>query len=93
MTDVGISELTTTNLLNLFPNPSNGNFTAEFDQRGMKATMEVFNVTGQIVYAQQLPENGISKTDFSLDTDNGIYLLRITLGDGTTFSQRMVIEQ
>ena len=93
MTDVGFAELSNSGFVNLFPNPNNGNFTAEFDQRGMSAVMEIFTVTGEKIYSSELPSNGISKNDFALGADNGIYLLRITLKDGTTLTQRLVIDK
>jgi uncharacterized delta-60 repeat protein len=92
MVDVGIPELTATNLINLFPNPSNGKFTAEFDQKGLGATIEIFNISGQKIYAEEISPNGISIHELNITSDAGIYFVRITLEDGASFSRRMIIE-
>ena len=93
MADVGMPELSTSNLINLFPNPNNGKFTTEFDQKGMRATIEIYNVTGEKIFVQEIPSNGISTTDFELISDSGIYFVIITLEDGSSFSRRMVIDK
>lgn len=93
MVDVGIPELSSSNRINLFPNPNNGKFSVQFDQRGMKATIEIYNVAGQIVFKKEIPSNGISSTDFDMQSDSGIYFVLVTLEDGTTFSRRMVIDK
>ncbi|MCX6311619.1 MAG: T9SS type A sorting domain-containing protein [Bacteroidetes bacterium] len=93
MVDVGMNELSSSNLINLFPNPNNGIFTAEFDQKGMSATIEIYNVAGQKVFAKEIASNGISTTTFELLSDSGIYFVMITLEDGSTFSRRMVIDK
>jgi hypothetical protein len=93
MVDVSVRELLANNAVLLYPNPNNGNFTAQFDQKGLGGEMEVYNVNGQKVYAQQLPSNGITSIDLQLVADAGIYFLRITLEDATVLTQRMIIEK
>jgi uncharacterized delta-60 repeat protein len=93
MVDVSVRELLANNAILLYPNPNNGNFTAQFDQKGLSGEMEVYNVNGQKVYAQQLSSNGITSIDLQLVADAGIYFLRITLEDATVLTQRMIIEK
>jgi uncharacterized delta-60 repeat protein len=93
MVDVSVRELLANNAVLLYPNPNNGNFTAQFDQKGLSGEMEVYNVNGQKVYDQQLSSNGITSVDLQLIADAGIYFLRITLEDGTVMTQRMIIEK
>jgi uncharacterized delta-60 repeat protein len=92
MIDVSIRELTAANPVNLYPNPSNGNFTAQFDQQGLRGILEVYNVNGQIVYSQNLSSNGIVTMELHLPVEAGIYLLRVTLENGSMLTQRMIIE-
>ncbi|MDQ3111945.1 MAG: SBBP repeat-containing protein [Bacteroidota bacterium] len=92
MMDVSIRELSATNPVNLYPNPNNGNFSVQLDQKGMSGLMEIYNVNGQKVYAQQLSSNGIVTIDFNLEAEAGIYFLRVVLEDGSVLAQRMIIE-
>ncbi len=93
MNDVSVRELSSSNPLNLYPNPNNGDFTAQFNQLGQSAELEIYNVTAEKVFAKHLSTNGISANDFSLNVDSGIYFLRVTLEDGSVLTQRFVIEK
>jgi hypothetical protein len=92
MNDVSVRELQAFNPVLIYPDPNNGNFTAHFDQKGLKAEMEVYDVNGKKVYEQHLASNGVVTKQINLSADPGIYFLRILLSDGTTFTQRMIIE-
>ncbi|CAN5871061.1 hypothetical protein BH11BAC7_BH11BAC7_14090 [soil metagenome] len=92
MMDVSVTELTAENPVVLYPNPNNGNFTVQFDQKGLISLMEIYNVNGQKIYAQQFSSNGITSAEFNLIAEAGIYFLHITREDGTVLTQRMIIE-
>lgn len=92
MIDVSIRELTAANPVTIYPNPSNGNFTVQFDQQGLRGMLEVYNVNGQNVYSQNLSSNGIVTMDLNLVVEAGIYFMRITLENGNMLTQRMIIE-
>jgi hypothetical protein len=92
MNDVSVQEAANINPVAVYPDPNNGNFTVQFDQKGLSAEMEVFGVNGKKVYGQHLAANGFVTKQLRLSADPGIYFIRIVLSDGTTFSQRMIIE-
>ncbi len=92
MIDVNVRELLQANAVNLYPNPNNGNFTVQFDQKGLSSVMEIYNVNGQKVYAQNFNTNGIVTADFALDVEAGIYFIRVLLEDGSVLTQRMIVE-
>lgn len=92
MMDVSVHELSALNPVNLYPNPNNGNFTALFDQKGMSGVLEIYNVNGQRIYTKQLSSNGKVSMNLALEVEAGIYLLRVTLEDGSVLTQRMIIE-
>lgn len=92
MLDVSVREITVSNPIYVYPNPNNGNFTILFDQKGLSSVVEIYNVNGQKIYAQQLSSNGIVSTELHLIAEAGIYLLHITREDGTVLTQRMIVE-
>lgn len=92
MNDVSVHEISAANPVQLYPNPNNGNFTVGFDQKGLSAEMEVYDVNGKMIYAEHLSSHNIITKDLVLAADPGIYFLRVTLSDGTELTQRMIIE-
>ena len=91
MSDVGMSEFNINGGLSLYPNPTNGNFFVATDLNHQSATMEMISVTGQIVYSEQLEADGFIRKELNAGVDDGSYLVRITLSDGTVKLGRVVI--
>ena len=74
----------------VYPNPSNGNFTINFD--GFDAQrVEIFGITGQKIYSKVLPVN---LADLAIDQDfeTGIYMLQIIGREGKSITKRLVIQ-
>lgn len=61
----------------IFPNPSTGSFTVETTG---PATLEIFNVTGQLIHAQATTDN---KTIIDLREPAGTYTVRVNSATGT----------
>ena len=63
--------------LSLYPNPNNGSFTLRSVDKSSVSEIDVFNIAGMKVYAQQiLPNNVQSSLDISLaDSTPGTYFL------------------
>jgi hypothetical protein len=89
MNDVSVNEWALNNSVRIFPNPNNGQFTAVFSEAGHSGTIELLTVAGQLVHAQQF--NGGNSVALNLNVEAGIYLLRVTFGNGAT--QRIVITE
>ena len=76
-TTVGLQELNFNNEVgSVYPNPSNGNFNIHFDNNLSEKTIQIFNVTGNIVYKKNKIK--CSEVEFNLTTQpKGIYFLKV----------------
>jgi uncharacterized delta-60 repeat protein len=63
------------NILNVYPNPSNGYFTIHFDDLITTKTIEVYTILGQKVYSKPLTEN-VSTLNLSAQP-HGVYLYKL----------------
>ena len=85
-------------LLTIYPNPTDGNFTVDLkmnsDIHG-KATIQVLNTIGQVIYEKSLVvENGsfIDEINLGINPTNEIYLVRVIIDD-KTFSREIVYQE
>lgn len=86
---LGIFDLLTLSAFNLYPNPNTGNFTLEIPNKKGIVYLEIFNQIGQIVYNIEF-KNG--NQSFDLNLMNGVYSLKVTIGENT-LTQRMVVNK
>jgi len=95
--DAGISieESLLNTSLNVFPNPSNGNFRVEFQVEGLKnVTLRVSTLLGQEIYMSQ-PGNVSGEYREEIDLSNeasGVYVLQI-ITDENVVSRRITIRK
>ena len=80
---LGITEVSTET--KLYPNPTTGNFTVEGANVAM---VEVYNLVGQKVYAEQ----GKMVTIDASDWNKGIYLVAITDNNGVVETKKLVVK-
>ena len=78
-------------VFSVFPNPNNGNFKLSFQSRdpnGTKIFVEVMNILGQPMLAQEvLLINGEILEEIRLESSKeGVYIIRLTVGEKTFFS-------
>ncbi|HWY98114.1 MAG TPA: T9SS type A sorting domain-containing protein, partial [Bacteroidia bacterium] len=77
-----INQFASNSVCNIFPNPSNGNFTITMDRIISKSQIEVYNILSEKVYTEALRQDqGDNKIDLSGQLP-GIYLYRITSDKG-----------
>ncbi len=76
----GINELSSTEL-NIYPNPSTGNWVIEVAENVLGAGLEVLDNSGRLVYAARVES---LKTTINADLARGIYLLKVTSGEAIT---------
>ena len=83
----GINQIaSTTNQINLYPNPNNGNFTIETNN-AEKQTISIFDINGKLVLSQTI--NGASYIDAS-NLNAGVYNLNAVSKQGVV-NKRLVI--
>lgn len=87
----GVNALNTGNW-SVFPNPSNGDFVVRYAGRDGRATIEVLDMTGRAVHAEQRAVAAGSNLQLSLagKLAAGTYALRITTADGSE-ERRIVV--
>lgn len=69
--------------LNVYPNPSNGEFVIEMSGVEGDAALEVMDVTGRVVYSEIVTLNGNFRKTMNLDVAKGSYLLQISTEEGS----------
>lgn len=78
--------------VDVYPNPSNGQFAIDYELQSANSTVEVFSVTGAKVYGQ--PLNG-HYGSLNIDMSNqakGIYLIKITSADKAAVLRKVVLQ-
>lgn len=91
MADVGISETVLQGGISLYPSPNNGTFFIATDLHQQSALLEMIAMTGQVVYSEQLEADGAIRKELNAGVEDGSYLVRVTLSDGTMKFGRVVV--
>lgn len=76
---LGLDLISKDGSMNVYPNPNNGQFTIKSDVNE-KGTLELFNLSGQLVYTQEI-DNLTEKTIDVKNLTPGVYTLTITSGE------------
>lgn len=80
---VGVKEISTsTKNMTVFPNPAKGDFTLHFPESNSKSKIEIINVNGQVIYADEVYplHRSIRLNTRSLNLDPGLYFVRYENG-------------
>jgi len=79
--------------LEVYPNPSNGNFSVQFDAlSSMPIALDVFDASGRMVYAKTYQNKGVFNENIQLQNlQAGVYFLRIKDGEKQA-TKKIVIE-
>lgn len=89
---MGLEPVSGSDNVRIFPNPSKGQFTMEFDLTGL-VFLQVFDVRGRMVTNEVFRSHGIKMTrrlDLSLEA-KGTYKIQVQ-NDGSTMTHSVVIE-
>ncbi|HTF06281.1 MAG TPA: T9SS type A sorting domain-containing protein, partial [Bacteroidia bacterium] len=91
LNDVGVFESFGESQMTLYPNPNSGTFFIATDLKHQAASLEIISLAGQLVYSEQLEADGVIRKELNAGLEDGSYLVRITLEDGTVKLARVVI--
>ncbi len=70
----------------VYPNPSQGEFSIQFDHIVQAATLEIVNLLGEKIYEQKISTQ--QKGTIQFDAPIGMYILKIKIIDGE-FTQKI----
>jgi hypothetical protein len=82
--------------LRIYPNPSSDrvNIICDADLFGKRGLIEVFDVTGKRVHAEQVPSlNALQQLDLSSEWKEGLYLLMLRVEGQAPRSARMLVKR
>ena len=86
---IGINEYEKEIDVKIYPNPSNGLFTLEYELRSPNATIEVYDLNGKLMYTSNLKGiNGHHNIDLST-LSKGVYLLKVNTEKASS-TQRII---
>lgn len=78
-----INKLTSLNKpVNLYPNPSSGTFFISLSNVTEKCNIEIYNMVGDKVLSEGLPQNQSSKVINLVENPDGVYFYRVLQEDG-----------
>lgn len=85
----GIPEIKITSLL-IYPNPFKGDFNLQLENNSKKTTVEIFNVSGQLVFTKLYYTEYIND-NISLDQVKGAYLIKV-FTKNELITKKLIIE-
>lgn len=90
---VETDEVVNPNQLSIYPNPSNGHFTVEFNSSTTSAyTLQIENALGQVIYKEEIEafKGSFTKLLNVGEGMSGVYTLRLSNGQSTTVRKVIV---
>lgn len=92
MMNPDVEEDTTTASFNLYPNPSGGHATLEYQLgKGETGTLEIYSATGNLITSIQLSGGQQAQTISLPELDAGMYLYRVMVNGEMKLADRLVI--
>ncbi|HTB31766.1 MAG TPA: T9SS type A sorting domain-containing protein, partial [Bacteroidia bacterium] len=89
----GIQTMLNSQRIAVYPNPANSEFTVELQSGDAAQLLQLYTVTGQLVYEHQYASTENSQLSFvnTQALSNGVYFLKVALKDGSTLVQKVDI--
>jgi hypothetical protein len=89
-----VEELSAQNLIEVYPNPNNGNFTIDNGSDAQTLSLDVVDLEGRSVYKEEFDVTPQSQTQITLSDklSTGIYMMKVTRDDGFFEMEKLVIE-
>jgi hypothetical protein len=94
ISNASLEELATANEIILFPNPGKETFTLLFqDENISKIDLIILDANGRIVYENSNLNVNLGKVNFNLETENGVYFVKILMNDSESIEFRKLVIQ
>lgn len=93
ITNVGIEEISSSNMISIYPNPNDGNFTLSFTSTAkMTYKVEIVNALGQLIFKDEVKEftGTYSKALSIVEYGRGIYTISLTNSQHQTVKKIIV---
>jgi len=92
--EMGIDNIKTASTVNVYPNPTNGNFTLSLSNVNAACNIEIYNILGERVYTELLPQTQANNTINLTGQPSGVYFYRVLSEDGNLVgSGKLVVER
>ena len=76
---------------NIYPNPSNGNFTVDFSSINQKIkTIQVYSITGNLVFIQNIETENLLKIETTFP--KGLYMVQLINDDGIIATEKIIVQ-
>ena len=85
---VGVSELGETELMSVYPNPTNGMIQIVLHGFLTQKSIRIYDMTGKMIYSERSSNQTIF--DYELPVKKGVYLIQVVALDGKTTSMKVV---
>jgi len=88
--DISVADITVESI-GIFPNPNKGEFTIDFSNIQGDVSYQVYDTKGSIIVQREIPTNGNTVEEVSVDLTPGVYYVKIVTTN-QTFVEKLVIE-
>jgi hypothetical protein len=89
VTGVGVDEINPNSIVQIYPNPSDGNYTIDFKKTIQPLQLQLVDITGRIILSKRI--SNINSTKININNASGLYFLNFTL-DNVFYSFKLVKE-
>lgn len=79
--------------INVYPNPNNGTFTLSLSNVNVACNIEIYNIIGEKVYTEVLPQSQADNAINLIDQPTGVYFYRIIKESGELVGEGKVMVQ
>lgn len=91
---LSVGDLVNKSEFNIYPNPSNGNFSVRLATKAPSFTAEVINLAGQSVFTKKFSAQSTSSYDYAMNVSHlpkGVYLVKVDDGNQTQ-TKKLIIK-
>ena len=78
-------------MINVYPNPSLGEFTVEIQEVGMHTSIEVMDIYGKVIETREIKDRSASKVEFNYShLASGTYMIKV-ISDEKTYRGKVLV--